>query len=111
MTALDVAYVKPKRRRERAQKIKELRTVHAEFIATQKKEADEALELLRESTLEKTRQELEKDGLVVIEAHYGNLSAALGLGLVADVTIAVQALVNNSQLIMPAGHSKVMHCC
>ena len=66
---------------------------------------------MRESTAHKTRQEQEKDGLVVVEALYGNLSAASELGLVADVTIAVQALVNNSQLNMPAGHSKVKAGC
>ncbi|KAI1315551.1 hypothetical protein EDD11_000624 [Mortierella claussenii] len=106
VTALDMGYVKPKRRRERAAKVLELRKVHQDFIATQKKEAEEAMELLRESTVRKMKQEQEKDGLVVLEAHYGNLSAAPELGLVADVTIAVQALVNNSQLTMPAGHSK-----
>ncbi|KAI8358030.1 hypothetical protein B0O80DRAFT_383103 [Mortierella sp. GBAus27b] len=110
VTALDVAYVKPKRRRERAERIKELRTVHADFIATQKKEADEAIELMRGLTTEKTQQEQEKDGLVIVEAWYGNLNAEPELGLVADVTVAVRALVNNSQLIMPAGHSKVTDC-
>lgn len=103
VTALDIGYVKPKRRRERAEKIQELRKVHADFIARQKKEAEEAIELLRESTGRKTKQEKDKDGLVIIEALYGNLNA----GLVADVTIAVQALVNDSQLSMPGGHSKV----
>ncbi|KAG0342182.1 hypothetical protein BG004_005719 [Podila humilis] len=102
ITAVDMGYVKPKRRRERAEKIQELRKVHAEFIANQKKEAEEAMELLRESTARRTKQEQDKDGLVIIEALYGNLSA----GLVADVTVAVQALVNNSQLSMPGGHSK-----
>ncbi|KAG0216328.1 hypothetical protein BGX33_000213 [Mortierella sp. NVP41] len=102
LAALDLGYVKPKRRRERAQKLQHLRQVHAEFIANQKKEAEEAVSLLKDSTARKTKQEQEKGGLVVIEAVYGNLNA----GLVADVTIAVQALVNNSQLFMPGGHSK-----
>ncbi|KAF8981304.1 hypothetical protein BGZ46_002979 [Entomortierella lignicola] len=106
VSALDIGYVKPKRKRERAEKIQELRKVHADFIATQKKEADEAIELLRETTMRKMRQEQAKDGLIIVEAFYGNLNAAPELGLVADVTIPVQALVNNSQLIMPAGHSK-----
>ncbi|KAF9916096.1 hypothetical protein BX616_004629 [Lobosporangium transversale] len=106
ITALDTGYVKPKRKKERAQKIAELRHIHADFIAKQKKEAEEAIELLRESTARKMLQEQEKDGLVIVQAHYGNLDAAPELGLVVDVTIPVQALVNNSQLIMPAGHSK-----
>ena len=103
LTALDLGYIKPKRRRERAQKLQDLRKVHADFIASQRKEAEEATTLLRESTMRKTKLEQDKDGLVIIEATYGNLSS----GLVADVTIAVQALVNNSQLAMPGGHSKV----
>lgn len=105
LAALDLGYVKPKRRRERAQKLQELRHVHAEFIANQKKEAEEAVNLLKDSTARKTKQEQEKDGLVVVEAVYGNLNA----GIIADVTIAVQALVNNSQLLMPGGHSKVTY--
>jgi len=107
VTALDMGYAKPKKRRERQAKLKELREVHAEFIATQKKEAQEAIDLLRESTDRKTSLEQEKDGLVIIEAVYGNLQAAPELGLFTDVTIPVQALVNNSQLSMPGGHSKV----
>ncbi|KAF9953346.1 hypothetical protein BGZ72_005484 [Mortierella alpina] len=106
ITALDMGYVKPKRRRERAEKVQELRKVHADFIATQKREAEEAIELMRESTVRKMRQEQDRDGLVVLEAHYGNLNAAPELNLVADVTVAVQALVNNSQLTMPGSHSK-----
>ncbi|KAG0050720.1 hypothetical protein BGZ83_004504 [Gryganskiella cystojenkinii] len=106
ITALDMGYVKPKRRRQRQEKLKELRQVHAEFIATQKKEAQEAIDLLRESTDRKRQYEQDRDGLVIIEAVYGNLQAAPELDLVADVTIPVQALVNNSQLSMPGGHSK-----
>ncbi|KAF9919751.1 hypothetical protein FBU30_010595, partial [Linnemannia zychae] len=102
ITAVDFGYVKPKKRRERAQKLQELRKVHAEFIANQRKEAEEAINLLRDTTARKTRQEQEKNGLVIVEAAYGNLSA----GITADVTVAVQALVDNSQLVMPGGHSK-----
>ncbi|KAF9103368.1 hypothetical protein BGX27_010614 [Mortierella sp. AM989] len=102
IAALDLGYIKPRRRRERTEKLQELRKVHAEFIANQRKEAEEAISLLRDSTSRKAKQEQSKDGLVIVEATYGNMNA----GLVADVTIAVQALVNNSQLVMPGGHSK-----
>ncbi|KAG0230083.1 hypothetical protein BGW41_002617 [Actinomortierella wolfii] len=105
-TAIELGYIRPKRRRERAEKIAELRRVHADFIANQRKEAEEAIALLRESTARKTKAEQDKDGLVIIEAFYGNLDADPALGLVADVTIPVQALVHNSQLSMPGGHSK-----
>ncbi|KAI7815884.1 hypothetical protein BC939DRAFT_471125 [Gamsiella multidivaricata] len=102
LAVLDLGYIKPKRRRERREKLQELRRIHAEFIANEKKEAEEATSLLRESTARKTKQEQDKDGLLIVEAVYGNLNA----GLVADVTVAVQTLVNNSQLTMPGGHSK-----
>ncbi|KAF8961780.1 hypothetical protein BGZ46_001294 [Entomortierella lignicola] len=102
IAAVDYGYIKPRKRRERAEKLRDLRQLHAEFIANQKKEAEEAISLLRESTARKTKQEQSKDGLVIIEAIYGNMNA----GLVADVTVAVQALVNNSQLVLPGGHSK-----
>lgn len=54
-------------------------------------------------------------GLVVISAHYGLTSAFTPLGMrekegeekVADVTIAVQALVQNGHLHIPAGRPKV----
>ncbi|KAF8928409.1 hypothetical protein BGZ58_009677, partial [Dissophora ornata] len=80
IAALDLGYIKPKKRRERAEKLRELRRVHAEFITRQKKEAEEATNLLRESTARKTKQEQETDGLVIVEAVYGNVNA----GLVAD---------------------------
>ncbi|KAG0266192.1 hypothetical protein DFQ27_009959 [Actinomortierella ambigua] len=105
-TALELGYIRPKRRRERAEKVTELRRVHADFIANQRKEAEEAIALLRDSTARKTKTEQDKDGLVIIEAIYGNLDADVALCLITDVTIPVQALVHNSQLSMPGGHSK-----
>ncbi|KAI8348676.1 hypothetical protein B0O80DRAFT_462011 [Mortierella sp. GBAus27b] len=102
LAALDFGVIKPRNRRQRANKLRELREVHSEFIANQRKEAEEAIRLLRDSTARKVKQEQDKDGLVIIEATYGNLNA----GIVTDVTIAVQALVHNSQLVMPGGHSK-----
>ncbi|KAK3814452.1 MAG: hypothetical protein J3Q66DRAFT_37752 [Benniella sp.] len=102
LAALDFGLIKPRSRRRRADKLRELRKVHAEFIAKQRNEAEEAIRLLRDSTTRKMKQEQEKHGLVIVEAAYGNLNA----GIVADVTIAVQALVNKSQLVMPGGHSK-----
>lgn len=55
-------------------------------------------------------------GLIIIEAVYGNLSNSRDAVLVndeyppvVDVTIAVQAMVNNSKLTIPGGHSKVAY--
>lgn len=55
-------------------------------------------------------------GLVIVSAHYGLTSAFTPLGMreiegeedkIADVTIAVQALVQNGHLHIPAGRPKV----
>lgn len=55
-------------------------------------------------------------GLIIVSAHYGLTSAFTPLGMreiegeedkVADVTIAVQALVQNGHLHIPAGRPKV----
>ncbi|KAF9963438.1 hypothetical protein BGZ65_003394 [Modicella reniformis] len=102
LAILDFGVIKPRGRRQRAEKLRELRKIHGEFIAEQRKEAEESIRLLRDTTGRKMKQEQDKDGLVIVEASYGNLNA----GIVANVTVAVQALVNNSQLAMPGGHSK-----
>lgn len=50
-------------------------------------------------------------GLVVVDARYGPREEGEDeggvQGLVVDVTVPVQALVNNSQLVIPGGRSKV----
>lgn len=48
-------------------------------------------------------------GLVIVEAKYGpkDDEGDATKGLVLDVTIPLQALVNNSQLYIPGGRSKV----
>jgi hypothetical protein len=48
-------------------------------------------------------------GLVIIDAKYGPKESEddAAKGLVLDVTIPLQALVNNSQLYVPGGRSKV----
>ncbi|RUS23257.1 hypothetical protein BC937DRAFT_89727 [Endogone sp. FLAS-F59071] len=108
----DQVIVKPRRNRRIADKIKELREEHAEFIANRRREAEEAQQLLQDSARRKLDVEKAKDGLVIIEAIYGNLSNLRDAALVdeyppvVDVTIAVQAMVNNSKLTIPGGHSK-----
>ncbi|OZJ06975.1 hypothetical protein BZG36_00249 [Bifiguratus adelaidae] len=118
VVALDQLVLKPRRKRKIAEKIQELREQHAEFIENRRKEAQEAQLLLSDSSRRKMTAEASKDGLVIVEALYGNLSklserANGHLGdtnkedePIIDVTIAIQALVNDSKLTIPGGTSK-----
>lgn len=72
---------------------------------------------MREVAERKQRQEeKKKDGLVVVKALYGRASDVQQLSGdddeelpegVIDVTVVIQALVNESRLTIPGGYSKV----
>ena len=73
---------------------------------TRREEAERCASLMRETAERIAREEERKHGLIILEAHYGEL-ADTGAGadtyLVAgerliDVTVPLQALVNDSQL-------------
>ncbi|KAJ3300834.1 hypothetical protein HK104_000027 [Borealophlyctis nickersoniae] len=136
--ALNQFYFGPKRRRQLAQRLEEVRAENAELLAKRKNEAEEAVQLMKDSVLRKAEAEESRNGLVIVRALYGklpdsHLNTLLPLGGIrdmfnqsqrslasellqavgsevsteyADVTIAVQALVNNSQLHISGGHSK-----
>lgn len=98
-------------------KIEQLREEHAEYLATRKQEALDGQKLMREVAERKKRQEeKKKDGLVVVKALYGRASDVQQLSGdddeelpegVIDVTVVIQALVNESRLTIPGGYSKV----
>ena len=94
-------------------KLAALRERHADHIANRKREAEEAIRLLLPSVERKIEAEREKDGLVILEAWYGNISSSNEetplneRNDVIDVRIPVQALVHDSQLTIPGGYSKV----
>ncbi|ORY73064.1 hypothetical protein BCR35DRAFT_293884 [Leucosporidium creatinivorum] len=102
----------PRKRRKVTGRISELRKEHAELIAEKRTEAAEAVALLQEHVRRKVEAERLSNGLVIEEAIYGVLES-IGDKTDAeedqrwlDVTVALQALVTNSQLIIPAGRSK-----
>ncbi|CAG8463900.1 2826_t:CDS:10 [Paraglomus occultum] len=108
---LDQAILKPQRKKKRADKLAAIREYHAELISTRKREAEESQRLLRPTVERKIASEREKDGLIIVEALYGNLrklndGITTEGGEVFDVTVAVQALVHDSQLVIPGGRSK-----
>lgn len=97
--------------------MQELRKDHGEHIAQKRKEALEAVSVMQSSTAKKAQQEREKNGLVILEAYYGYSECFTDRGLkdltgegrsesYIDVTIPVQALVNDSTLVIPGGRGK-----
>ncbi|CAG8442147.1 2692_t:CDS:10 [Ambispora gerdemannii] len=109
--AIDQLILKPRRKKKKAEKLAALREHHAEFIASQKREAEETIRLLKPSIERKVEIERAKEGLVILEAYYGNFKQTSGVSaldnqFIVDVTIPVQALVNDSQMTIPGGRSK-----
>lgn len=86
-------------------KIQELREEHADYLAQRKTEAEQALLILSDIAGRKMKAEESKHGLVIIEARYGKKD---GNSDMIDVTVAIQALVNDSKLTIPGGHAKVI---
>lgn len=101
-------------------RVEELRKDHAEHIAQKKAEAQEALLVLERPTAQKAAAEKEKHGLVILSAHYGRADAFTDRGMKSqpsspdgaedesyiDVTIPIQALVNDGKLVIPSGRAK-----
>ncbi|RIB26502.1 hypothetical protein C2G38_2012505 [Gigaspora rosea] len=114
IVAVEQTILRPRRKKKAAEKLAILRERHAEFISTRKREAEEAIRLLQPSVERKVEAEMTKDnGLIILEAWYGNFahikeaSTENQYGDVFDVKIPIQALVFESQLIIPGGYSKV----
>ncbi|EKM57036.1 uncharacterized protein PHACADRAFT_254555 [Phanerochaete carnosa HHB-10118-sp] len=110
-TAVTLGYwfvLRPLKQRERLtffhQARRELREAKADIVRA----AEETVSLLRDTARRHTEAEASKDGLVIVEARYGpaDQNDESTKGLDVDVTVPLQALVNNSQLYIPGGRSK-----
>ncbi|KAA8894942.1 hypothetical protein FN846DRAFT_367141 [Sphaerosporella brunnea] len=93
--------------RKREQKLREreaarMRKALRSKTLRRRKTAEEATEVMRPSVERKMLAEKHVGGLVVLEATYGTKDGALS----ADVTIAVAALVDQGQLVLPRGVEK-----
>ncbi|TPX36294.1 hypothetical protein SmJEL517_g01426 [Synchytrium microbalum] len=73
--ALDQLLVTPLRRRSRQEKLTKIRLDNAEMLAKRKKEAEDAVQLMKDTTARKLEAEEGKGGLVIIQALYGNLES------------------------------------
>ncbi|KAI5479860.1 DnaJ family protein [Pseudohyphozyma bogoriensis] len=110
MIAANHFILNPRKRRKVSSRISDARKENAEFIAEKRKEADDAVLLLSESVKRKVDAE-GANGLVIVEAVYGVLESIPTKTELADqrwmdVTVALQSLVTNSQIIIPGGRSK-----
>lgn len=120
IASLQYFYLTPRSTRRIAERLKRLREEQKEEMEHKRKEALEAIELLREQVERKTEVERAKDGLVVEQATYFGVSSGATAEEIADSTfdvrIAVQALVtarrtsseteSSSILAIPGGRSK-----
>ncbi|SJX63177.1 uncharacterized protein SRS1_14001 [Sporisorium reilianum f. sp. reilianum] len=129
--ALYWGWLEPSKRKRLRDRVGELRRANAQLIAERRQAAVEAIEVLRDPAAKKARVEIERRGLVVLEAWYGrktDLPPPLSLPASAlddeaqriwstlptpadaegawDVKIPLQALIQRAQLIVPAGRSK-----
>ena len=92
-------------------RIKELREEHADYIAQKRHDAEAAVLLMEQSVSAKAQAERRKNGLVILSAYYGRGAAFTAKGMVEDeaiidVTVPIQALVQNSRIHIPAGAAK-----
>lgn len=97
IASLQYFYLRPRKRRRIAEKLRELREEMREEIETRRREAQSAIELLREQTERKREQERSRDGLVIVSAIYRGKGLALQEEEIRasewDVSIPLQSLV------------------
>lgn len=100
---LHYAFLLPRKRRKVQKRLRELSEENAELFEGRRKEAEGIRLMLEEQVARKVAVEEAKQGLVITAARYGpkdDSSTSL------DVRVALQALVANSQLLIPSGRSK-----
>ncbi|GAA94531.1 uncharacterized protein L969DRAFT_83905 [Mixia osmundae IAM 14324] len=106
------AVLVPRRRSKAKTKLAELRKEHASLLEERKRGAEDAVVLLTDLANRRMTQERATDGLVITRAVYGVVSETSSQKVTTaelkeiDVTIALQALVLDGQLIIPKGRSK-----
>ncbi|KAG5438470.1 hypothetical protein PCANB_002573 [Pneumocystis canis] len=102
LIALETIYLKPKRIKRKKEKISAIKKEYQERLNIKRKKAEEFLHLMYDMVHRKQYYEKQKEGLFIIKAVYGDFTT----GDIIDVTIAIAALVNESQLIIHNGFPK-----
>lgn len=106
---LEVAWLRPRQRARDRAEVETLGRRVAARVARGRRRAEEVVELMRGAVEAGQKRSRELGGLVVLEAVYGPRSGGggAGAGRYADVTIAVAALVEGEQMVIPRGVTKV----
>ncbi|KXN67498.1 DnaJ-domain-containing protein [Conidiobolus coronatus NRRL 28638] len=98
----------PYKKYRMTQKLKDLRELNAVYLEERRNEALAVVTLIKDAAFKKEREEIEINGLVIVQAYYGRvdtLTEGISDGII-DVTIPLQYLVQNSQLKLNAKTSK-----
>jgi DnaJ family protein C protein 11 len=93
-------WLRPRERQLREQEAARIWKAMKKKILRRRKAAEDAQEVMRVSVERKMEQERNSNGLVILRATYGKQ------GMLADVTIALAALVDHGQLVLPSGVDK-----
>ncbi|WVN90172.1 uncharacterized protein L203_105408 [Cryptococcus depauperatus CBS 7841] len=110
-------YLVPRKKNRVKERMKELREENQEFIKQKREDAKGAVEIMERSVEAKIIQERQHNGLIIVSAYYGLASSFTPHGItgsnlseeneeVIDVTVPVQALVQDSRLYIPGGKGK-----
>jgi DnaJ family protein C protein 11 len=102
----ELLWLRPRDRKIGEQEAARLRRALRTKTLRRRKAAEEAVEVMINSVARKTEAERVAGGLVVLEATYGKPTDNKDSKLVADVTVAVAALVEQGQLVLPKGVDK-----
>lgn len=105
--AAQYLFLQPRKRRRKAERLAELRVEHAKELLDRRIEAESERALLEEQANRRATNERGRGGLVVLRASYRPAKPDDAPDVEAlDVVVPLQALVTNSQLIIPGGKSK-----
>lgn len=110
--AVEFGILRPRLQRKRRKLVEKTRKELRETVSRRKVEAEQATILMRSLVEHRQAIEREEGGLVILRAEYGVRAVASESktnwrpGEVADVTVALAALVNESQLSLPRGLDK-----
>lgn len=98
---LEGLYLRPREKRLRGTEAAARKRRVAARVVRCRRRAEEVVELMREPVAAAQKRRRERGGLVVVEAAYGRE------GEWADVTVAVAALMEGDQVVIPRGVTKV----
>jgi DnaJ family protein C protein 11 len=101
---LKILVLDPRERRKRAKKLRFLREKNVSLMKERKKEAEEAMSIMKDFVDRRREVEESHKGLIIVEAYYGNLGVDkerlkdTEFPPIINVTLPLQSLVQDSQL-------------